>query len=142
MGKEDMQKFYLSVTFDYIGYPDCYHGHGRSRHDTEVLACLFFEVPVCYRETVGDIVQMIIEDVNGKVDPIEFLNEAEQNLELQEEIAEFLTDERLEEAIRRAIGPDVKDSEPFFEDNSEDTEELVDSLELLSLIGYIHVYRA
>ena len=137
-----MARFGISVNFDYIGYSDCYHGHGRSRHDTEVLACIFFEVPICYRETVFDVIQMILDDINSRVDPIEFLNEAEDNEELQREIAEYLTDEIIESAVRNAIGPDVKDSEPFFDvDVDVDVEEL-DDIELPSLIGYIHVYRA
>ena len=137
-----MAKFNVYVTFDYVGYADCYRGHGHSsRYDSDVLACIFFEIPISYRETVFDVIQSILDDINGRIEPIQFLNEAEENIELQREISEFLTDEVLERAIRNAIG-DYKDSEPFFEDNSEDTEELADSLELPSLIGYIHVYRA
>jgi hypothetical protein len=92
-------KFDLEVIFEYEGYPDYYRGHSHAFIDENVVACVPFGLYITYLETVQDIIEMILEDINNKMDPIEFLNEAENNEELQEEIRGFLTDENIEKAI-------------------------------------------
>jgi len=79
--------------------------------------------------------------------PIEFLNEAENNKELQEEIREFLTDENITKAIKAEIGEDVKEDEPFFNVDLSEIEEIEEESEEIGfadsplLIGYIHVWK-
>jgi len=136
-----MARLSLEVVIDFVGWRDYYSGHGHAFVDKDVVACLMFGVPVTYQETVGDIIYAILDDLRG-CEP-EFLNKAEDNPELQEEIREFLTDENLEKAIRAIIPENVKDDEPFFDVSDEDKisdEEAEEMMELPMLIGYVHVW--
>jgi hypothetical protein len=144
---EKKQKFSLDVVFDYDGYVDYYSGHGHAFIDKNVLACIRFSVPITYFETVEEIISMIIEDINSRIDPIEFLNEAEDNKDLQEEIMNFVTDERIEKAILSQIPEDVKPTDRFFILTEEEEKEILDYIEedqgynSSYLIGYIHVWK-
>jgi len=141
-----MGKYSLEVVFDYVGYPDCYSGHGHSFTPEDVVACVRFGFPVNYKETIQDIIERVIEDIDRYIDPIEFLQELSP--EEEEEVAEFLSDENIKQAILETLGyPDL--NEPFFDDplyqefaeEIEDLEEEDEMIEYPMLIGYIHVWR-
>jgi predicted house-cleaning noncanonical NTP pyrophosphatase (MazG superfamily) len=146
MGKS---KFDLEVVFDYEGYPDYYRGHGHAFVDENVVACIPFGFCITYLETVQDIIDMVLEDINGRMNPVEFLNEAEDDEELQEEIEEFLTDENIARAIMETLPDGVKPSDRFFDVSPEEEEEIKKELEEDDspfcegpmLIGYIHVWK-
>jgi hypothetical protein len=144
---EKKPKLSLDVVFDYDGYEDYYRGHGHAFIDKNVLACIRFSVPITYLETVEEIIQLILEDINSRIEPIEFLNEAEKDIELQQEIEELLTDERIEKAILSQIPEDVKPTDRFFILTEEEEKEIQEYLEedqeydSLYLIGYIHVWK-
>jgi hypothetical protein len=136
----------LEVVFDFCGFPDYYRGHGHAFLDDRVVACVMFGPSVSYRETVGEIIDMILEDINSRAEPIEFLNSAEADAELQEKIREFLSDENIREAIKAELG--IKDEkeldEPFFdvdEDDLPDDDDPDGMMEWPMLIGYIHVWK-
>jgi hypothetical protein len=145
MKAEENQALSLEVVFDFVGYVEYYSGHGHAFVDDRVVACLPFGVYVSYRETVGEIIDMILEDLNSRVEPILFLNEAEKDQALQDKIREFLTDERVAEAIKAELGSEVKESEPFFEEVEDLGEEEEEEDSCLCdgpiLIGYIHVWK-
>jgi hypothetical protein len=147
---EKKPKFSLEVVFDYEGYVDYYRGHGHAFIDKNVLACIRFGFPITYLETVEDIIQMVLEDINSRINPIEFLNEAENNRELQEQIEEFLTDENIKQAILETMPEDVKPTDKFFNITPEEEKEIQEQLEQEEhlgvsdspmLIGYIHVWK-
>jgi len=131
------KRFSLEAVIDYVGYLDFYSGHGHVFTDPKVVACIRFSVPVTYRETVGDIIDMIIEDINSYIDPIEWLDE-DLTLKEKDQIADLLTDDNIREAIKALIPKDVKDSDPFFKETYELDDDLV---EYPLLIGYIHIWR-
>jgi len=131
------KRFSLEAVIDYVGYADCYSGHGHAFVDPKVVACIRFSVPVTYKETVRDIIDLIIEDIDNQIDPIEWLDE-NLTIEEKDQIADLLTDDNIREAIRALIPKDVKDSDPFFEETYELDNDLV---EYPLLIGYIHVWR-
>jgi hypothetical protein len=142
-------KFSLEVVFDYEGYPDYYRGHGDTFIDKNVLACIRFGFPITYLETVEDIIGMVLEDINRQIDPIEFLNDAENSREIQEQIEEFLTDENIKQAILETIPEGVKPTDRFFDITPEEEKEIQEQLKQEHLgfidspllIGYIHVWR-
>ncbi|MCI4407813.1 MAG: hypothetical protein JHC26_01885 [Thermofilum sp.] len=146
MGKN---KFDLEVIFDYEGYPDYYRGHDHTFVDKNVVACIPFGFSVTCLETVQDIIEMILDDINNKMDPIEFLNDAENNEKLQEEIREFLTDENIRRAILETLPQGTKLTDKFFDVSPEEEEEIRKELEeddspfsdWPMLIGYIHVWK-
>jgi len=138
--------FSLEVVFDFCGFSDYYRGHGHAFVDGRVVACVMFGPYVSYRETVRDIIDMILEDINSRAEPIEFLNSAEADAELQEKIREFLSDENIREAIKAELR--IKDEseldKPFFdvdEDDLLDEDDPDDMAESPMLIGYIHVWK-
>ncbi|MEM2352154.1 MAG: hypothetical protein QXT26_07080, partial [Thermoproteota archaeon] len=51
---------------------------------------------VDYSETVGEIIERVLEDINASMSPIHFYTE---DNEIQEEIREILTDEVLRKAM-------------------------------------------
>jgi len=136
--KEKLVKFSLEVVIDYVGWADYYSGHGHAFVDEDVVACLRFGIPVTYRETVGDIIYAILDDLRDRKP--EFLNAACDDEDLQEQVMEFLTDENLEKAIRSIIPEGVSDDEPFFDVPEEFKISDEDLCELPYLIGYIHVW--
>jgi len=147
---EKKPKLSLEVVFDYEGYADYYRGHGHAFIDKNVLACIRFGFPITYLETVQDIIDMVLEDINSRMDPIEFLNDAENNRELQEQIEEFLSDENIRKAIMETIPEDVKPTDRFFNITPEEEKEIQEILKEEEeigfcdsplLIGYIHVWR-
>ena len=142
-------KFDLEVIFEYEGYVDYYRGHSHAFIDENVVACVPFGFSVTYLETVGEIIDMVIEDIDRRVDPITFLNEAENNEKLQEEIREFLTDENIEKAIWETLPERAKPHDRFFNVSPKEEREIRKELEEDDspfsdgpmLIGYIHVWK-
>jgi hypothetical protein len=94
---------------------------------------------------------LILEDINSRIEPIEFLNEAEDNRDLQEQIEEFLSDENIRKAIMETIEflipGNVKPIDKFFNITPEEEKEIQEYLEEDQeydspyLIGYIHVWK-
>ena len=134
------RKYSLEAVIDYVGYADFYSGHGHSFVDPSVVACIRFGVSVTYRETVGDIIDMILEDINNCMCPIDWLDDS-LTLEDKDQIADLLTDDNIREALRALMPKDVKDNDKFFVD-AEDLELDDDDLyDYPMLIGYIHVWK-
>jgi len=137
-----MEKFQLEVVFDFCGDSQFYHGHGHAFCSDKVVACIPFGIYVSGHETVKEIIEAIIEDINSRIDPITFLNAAEKDETLQEQIREYLTDQIIEQALKEEIGLDVKPEEKFFDtEPEEETEEDEIALDGDMLIGYIHVWH-
>ena len=134
------RRYSLEAVIDYVGYADFYGGHGHTFVDPNVVACIRFGVSVTYKETVKDIIDMILEDINNCMCPIEWLDDS-LTIEDKDQIADLLTDDNIREALRALIPKDVKDNDKFFID-SEDLELDDDDLyDYPMLIGYIHIWK-
>ena len=134
------RKYSLEAVIDYVGYADYYPGHGHAFADPNVVACIRFGISVTYRETVGDIIDMILEDINNCMCPIDWLDDS-LTIEDKDQIADLLTDDNIREALRALMPKDVKDNDKFFvdaEDLKLDDDDLYD---YPMLIGYIHVWK-
>jgi len=70
----DKNKLILLTTFDYEGLPDYYSGHGHAFSPQNLICCIRFGFPIDYSETVGEIIQRVIEDINQTFS-IEIVNE-------------------------------------------------------------------
>jgi len=134
-------EFEIDVQFEAATTSDTYSGHGHAfEPDLESLvACIEFAVPVTFRETVGEMISGILEDINSRLDPATFLTDDE---DVREQVLELLTDKNIEKAIREALPEGVGDDEPFYdepvdEEEDGDEEDFVDFYQY----GYIHVYR-
>ena len=134
------RKYSLEAVIDYVGYADFYSGHGHSFVDPSVVACIRFGVSVTYRETVGDIIDMILEDINNCMCPVEWLDDS-LTIEDKDQIADLLTDDNIREALKALIPRDVKDNDKFFIDCEDLELDDNDLYEYPQLIGYIHVWR-
>jgi len=135
--KKTKNKFWIECVIDFIGYIDYYSGHGHAFAPKNLVACIRFGVPITYRETVQDILDGILDDINSTIEPIEFLTD---NKELQEEIRNFVTDNVLTEAFKNALKPNTKMSDNFFLDDIEIIDEEEEIYEYPYLIGYYHIY--
>ena len=134
-------EFEIDATFDFDGYTDYYRGHGHTFRKERLVACIPFSIPITYRETVSEVIIMVLEDINGTIEPIEFLTE---DKEVQECIRKYLTDECIEKCLRDALIEGTKDSDKFFDIDKDallSEEEGNEIMEYPQLIGYIHVYR-
>jgi hypothetical protein len=146
MSKNELK---LEVVFDYEGYPEYYAGHDHVFEDSRLVACIPFGFPVNYLETVQEIIDRIIDEIKNRVDPIEFLNEAGEDEELQEEIREILTDENIKNAVMETLPGGTRLTDRFFDVSPEEEEEIKKELEEYDspfydgpiLIGYIHVWK-
>jgi len=129
-------KFELDATIDFIGYADYWSGHGHAFSDS--VACIRFGFPVDYTETVKEILQNILDNINGFMSPFDILDETVD----KEELHEFVTDERIEESVRALFREGAQDTDNFF-DNPELSKELdqEEDTESPQLIGWIHVDR-
>jgi signal recognition particle GTPase len=137
-------KLELEVIFDYEGFPDYYSGHDHVFED-KLVACVPFGFPINYLETVQEIIDSIIDEIKNRADP-EFLNEAEDDEELQEEIREILTEENIKNAVMETLPEGTKLHDRFFDVTPEEEEEIKKELEESfydgpMLIGYIHVWK-
>jgi hypothetical protein len=144
--EKENKKFGIEVIFEYEGYLDYYRGHSHLSIPKDVVACVRFCVPITYLETLGDIILLILEDINSKVEPIEFLNDAEDNKDLQEQIEEFINDKNIEKAILEIMPEGVRPSDKFFDISDEEIEEIekylkeTDYADIPYLIGAFHIW--
>jgi len=148
MMKDD--KYYLDAVIDFIGYSDYWSGHGHAFEDENLKACIRFGIPIDYSEMVNEIIEMIMENINGYMCPFDWFTEDKQEME---EIEEFLTDEKLIESIKAIIKPEALkiNDRMFYEDTEQEFKEVLaeeekeygstDMMEYPMLIGWIHVYR-
>jgi len=138
---EKRPKLVIETTFDFDGYLDYYRGHGHAFPPKNLAACIRFAVPITYRETVGDIIEQILEDINSCMEPFEVVNE---KLFIKHEgLIRSITDEDLKASIRAELPEGTKDEDNFFDVEGEDAisdNELDELMELPLLIGYIHIY--
>lgn len=90
-------RYVVVCKFEFEGYPDFYSGHSDTfKIEKGLLACIPFSIHVDYSETVGEIIERVLEDINASMSPIHFYTE---DNEIQEEIREILTDEVLRKAM-------------------------------------------
>jgi len=119
----------IVAVLDEVTSPDTYTGHGHA-FEENLVACIQFAVPVSLRESVGEIIEGAIEDINSG-DFLVFFTDDEEK---QERIRELLTDERIREALWANIPEGVKEDDPFFIEAYGPTENIYQ-------YGYIHVYE-
>ena len=137
------QKFYITTTLDFEGYADYYSGHGHA-FDNETLACIQFSTPINYSETVKELIESIMDDINGLMEPFYFLNDAQNNKDLQTQIEEYCTDKRLKQSIREEFNVKRSTQKAFDISKSElkeINEAIEESYDYPVLIGYIHITK-
>ena len=128
----------IVAVFDEVTSPDTYSGHGHA-FEENLVACIQFAVPVSLTESVGEMIEMILDDINSRMVPIDFLTD---DKEKQERIRDFLTNERIEEAIRREFPEGTKDEDPFYIDAPDEEDDDEDDLWPGPYqYGYIHIYE-
>jgi len=134
------RKYSLEAVIDYIGYADYYSGHGHAFADPNIVACIRFGVPVTYRETVKDIIDLILEDINNCMCPIEWLDDS-LTIEDKDQIADLLTDDNIREALKALMPREAKDNDKFFDKAKGLELDDSDLYDYPKLIGYIHVWK-
>jgi len=127
----------LETTYDFDGYPDYYSGHGHAFAFRNLIVCIPFSIPINYKETVKEVIEAIIEDINSCAEPFIVINE--KLFKKYEEEIRNLTNDDLEKSLRNALIENVKDSDKFFDVDIE-IEDDEFGMEYPLLIGYIHVY--
>jgi len=132
------RRLIIEAEIDFIGYVDYWRGHGHAFADPSLICCLRFGIPVSYSETIEEIIDMILEDIDRYIDPYEVVNE-DLWQKFEHEI-EKLERKDFEDALKALI--DVEDlKQPFFEDVEVIGDENED-LELPYLLGWFHIYEA
>jgi len=133
-------KLEISTTFDFDGCPDFYSGHGHAFAPKNLIACIRFGFPISYNETVGEIIQHVIEDINQTFS-IEIVNE--KLYKKYEDTIRNLEDKDFEESIRAELKNGVQDNDSFFDiPNNVKEEPEMDIFEPSPyLIGYIHIFE-
>jgi len=127
-----MPELTVDLTIDYVGYSDCYNGHGHAFCSEELVACLPFSFSVDYSETVGEIKRRVMEELRGS--DYDILDES-----LEEEIR-ALPDEVFEKAVENEL-EDFDEEDRYFSEDPIRDEEAAELSELPVLIGYFHVYK-
>ena len=123
-------KLNVLAKHDFVGYSDFYNGHGHAFADKNLVACIRYSVGVDYNETVNELIDMIINDVNGY----------EWNIfdDILEDKIIKIKDSEIREALKEEYGNKIF-AFPLYK--KEFAKELEDSEELPSCIGYIHVFK-
>jgi len=122
------------ATFDYEGLPDFYRGHGHCFVDPTLIACLRFGVYVNYSESIQEIIDMIVEDLQGT--EYEIINK--DLFKKYEHILYSITDEDLAKCLLEQIPNEYKPTDSFWKEGVEVLNE--NTLEYPMLIGYIHFF--
>lgn len=124
-------EFEVVCVIDYIGYPDFYQGHGHAFAPPDLVACIPFGVMVDYSETRDELLEMIMEDIDSRLDPYDFLKP-----EFEDEVRDIP-----EWEIREAIRDELRGiEEPLYEHLGIEPLELEEWEEYPMVIGYIHIY--
>lgn len=143
--KKETQKYVIKVIEDYTGYIDYYSGHGHC-FDDKVLGCIRAHVTVnpLYKEKVGEIEDMFISECNMM--EIDFLNEAKNNLEMQEEINNFVTNDKLRKKFWADMQKGVRKNMFYFSERlrkiNVDTEIDEECDEFPQVVFIVHIYKA
>jgi hypothetical protein len=126
------KKVILEACFDFVGLSDYYSGHGHV-FEEDLVACFRFGISTDYTETIGEVIERALEDINAYEPDI--LDEEYR------EVVDNITAKDLEEALWAQIPGGYTKDEKFFPDEEpiKDKEEYE---ELPMIIGYIHVYKA
>ena len=112
-----------------------YNGHGHAFIDSSVVACVEFSTPAQGNETIEEIADGIISDLNE----FYFMSHAENNLELQKEI-EAIPDSEIRNAIYQEFSTNNHSEKPYLEYyNPEATETELAEADMYYM-GAIHVY--
>jgi hypothetical protein len=137
-------KYEIEIVIDDICFADYYNGHGHAFEPKSLKACTQFYVSVDYTETIQEIINGIMENINNNFPYFLTENENEQN-----EIISFLENVNLEKEIISSFylpeNPDL--SKNFFSyregydfrAGQKDIDE--DMREYPSLIGYMHISK-
>jgi len=128
----------IEAEIDFVGFLDYWRGHGHAFADPSLICCVRFGIPVNYSETVEEIIEMILEDIDSVMDPYEIINE-DLWRKYEDEIMD-LKREDFEDALKALINTENL-KQPFFEDVEVIGDENED-LELPYLLGWFHIYEA
>jgi len=124
----------IEVEFDETTTSDTYRGHGHAHEPDTLVACIPFAVPVALTETVGEIINGILEDINSG----DYLTFFTDNKDEQNQARKLLTDENIKKAIREKLPEGTTDKQPFYTTDEPIDPEIVQDF---YQYGYIHVYK-
>ena len=131
-------RFTIEVSETYAGYLDYFSGHGHAFSPDNLIACLGVSIPITYKETVKDIIDMLKDELgNADYTPVN-----EELFKRYEDEIRNIEDEEFINAFKNILLPNVKETDKFFdieiEDENEDEDEyLYDSPYFLI---YFHIY--
>lgn len=131
--KAAKQKFVITTELQFNN-PQYYSGHGHAFEKETLLACYEFSEPATGNETIKEIAENIVSNLNEAY----FMNEAENNETLQETINN-ISDKTLTKAITSNWNARTN-TKPYNQyytpnDNSDDETNMY-------YIGVIHIYEA
>jgi len=128
----------IEATIDFVGFADYWRGHGHAFADPSLICCIRFGVPITYSETVEEIIELILEDINSVMEPFEVINE--KLWRKYEHRIRNIPDSEYRKALEDLI--DTTDlTERFIQDEFEAIPEDYEG-ELPMLIGWFHIYAA
>ena len=131
-------KFSIDIDETYEGYTDYFSGHGHAFSPNNLIACLPIAIPITYRETVQDMIDMLKDEL-GNTDYVP-VNEELFN-QYEDEIRN-IEDEEFINVFKSYLKPNVKLTDRFFDVVLEDEDEDEDFITYDSpyFLIYFHVY--
>jgi len=127
----------IDTTIDFNGFSDYWHGHGHAFDKTKLIMCLQWSMPINYKENIEDIVEGIIDSING-YDWSNYVIDSTLYQKHKKEIDE-LTDEDLKKSIKENFVSGFKDLDKFWDKDVESFLPECEFDEYPSLIGWIHI---
>ena len=114
------QKFNLNVEIHFEN-PQYYEGHGHAFESKNILACIPFSTHGTGNETVREIAESVLEDINEQT--WFFMNKAENDEKLQNEIINISDKDILAKLLSLFGTPETdKPYEQYYDLNLDETE--------------------
>jgi hypothetical protein len=130
-------EIFADISVDDICYPDYYSGHGHAFAHGSLIACQQFGFPVNYTETLKELVEGIMDDLDS-LEP-DFVKDFETSTEREE--AEFLVRNFPEEKLRELCTKCLRKINNVSSEERVFNAEKITSDELPCIFGYVHYYR-
>jgi hypothetical protein len=131
-----LENIELDAVIDFIGFSDYWHGHGHCFEENNFIGCSRFSVPIDNTETVKEILEMMLDDINSYW--FDIVNE--ELYRKHKDKIESISNEEIMKALRETIKFGVKDEDQFSDEEPIQTnDDFYD--ELPQVIGWLHIYE-